>query len=209
MLYNNTFLSDYPKLMAKYLLLTIFLLSSCITIDRGGDTPTTASTPVITPMANAKPVYDAKLAYMLDSGDKIAVRVYEEEDLSGEFEVDGSGYISIPLIGSVKAKGVSARKLEDTITNKLANGYLIKPRVGVEVLSYRPFYILGEVNNEGSYPYVNGMNILNAVALAGGFSRRANKDDILLKRGNDEEIEVSPTYTVLPGDVITVEERFF
>lgn len=150
--------------------------------------------------------------YTLGSGDKLRVTVFGEADLSGEFEVDGSGEISMPLIGSVLAGNRSVRELEGRITELLADGYLKKPRVSVDVLNYRPFYILGEVQDPGSYPYVNGMTILNAVALGGGFTYRAKKERILIIRAGDEsrKPEVgTPDTVVLPGDVVRVEERFF
>ena len=150
--------------------------------------------------------------YTLGSGDEVRVSVYEEEDLSGEFEVNGEGQLSLPLIGSVHAGGKTLHQLEDDIEAKLRDGFLKEPRVSVEVLNYRPFYILGEVNEPGSYPYVNGMTVLNAVALGGGYTYRANKDKITIIRANDKGRKpqtVSPDTVVLPGDVVRVEERFF
>jgi polysaccharide export outer membrane protein len=118
----------------------------------------------------------------------------------------------MPLIGEILAGGMTARALETEIETRLENeGYLVEPQVSVEVLNYRPFYIIGEVNNPGSYQYVNGMNVVNAVALAGGFTYRADQDDIVLTRGgsNGEEIEAQLTTEVLPGDIIEITERFF
>ncbi|SMF21272.1 polysaccharide export outer membrane protein [Tistlia consotensis] len=150
--------------------------------------------------------------YRLDTGDKLRVTVFDEEDLSGEFEVNSTGVISLPLIGEVKAEGRTLSELEQAIVAKLLNGYLKNPRVSIEVLNYRPFYILGEVNNPGSYPYVSGMTVLNAVALAGGYTYRARKDRILIQRNGadkDSATVVGERAAVLPGDIITVDERFF
>lgn len=150
--------------------------------------------------------------YQLGSGDQIKVTVYGEEDLSGEFELDGSGTISMPLIGTV---GIGNRNLADAealITEQLADGYLINPRVSIEVLNYRPFYILGEVESPGSYPYVSGMTVLNAVALASGFTYRASENKIEVTRrvnGVEQEFRIAITDSVLPGDIIRVPERFF
>lgn len=152
------------------------------------------------------------VVYRLDSGDKLKVTVYEEKSLSGKFEVSGEGVVSLPLIGVVDAKGASIREMEERITSKLIDGYLKNPRVSIEVLNYRPFYILGEVQEPGSYPYVNGMTILNAVALGGGYTYRANKNKITLIRAGDpsrDGTKVGPETRVLPGDVVRVEERFF
>lgn len=150
--------------------------------------------------------------YTLGSGDEVRVNVFEEEDLSGKFEVNGEGLLSLPLIGSVTASGKSLRQLERDIEAKLLDGFLKQPRVSVEVLNYRPFYILGEVNEPGSYPYVNGMTVLNAVALGGGYTYRANKKKITIIRAKDKDRvpqTVPPETVVLPGDVVRVEERFF
>lgn len=148
--------------------------------------------------------------YRLGSGDRVKVIVFGEEDLSGEFELDGGGAFSMPLIGTVRALDQSPRQLEQTIASKLLDGYLRNPRVSIEVLNYRPFYIIGEVNNPGSYPYRVGMTILNAAALAGGFTFRADEDDIEVSRGGEGEPRVmAPETIVQPGDVIRVNERLF
>ncbi|NVJ98822.1 MAG: polysaccharide export protein [Alphaproteobacteria bacterium] len=150
--------------------------------------------------------------YQLGSGDQIRVTVYGEEDLSGEFEIDGSGLVSLPLIGAVNVGGVDIDRAETLIIEKLADGYLVNPRVSVEVMNYRPFYILGEVKKPGSYPFVNGMTILNAVALASGFTYRAQEKKVTITReinGVKTKIEVDDTTFVQPGDIIRVPERFF
>lgn len=148
--------------------------------------------------------------YRLGSGDRVKVIVFGEDDLSGEFELDGGGAMSMPLIGTIQALSQSPRQLEENIATKLRDGYLKNPRVSVEVLNYRPFYILGEVNEPGSYPYRAGMNILNAAALAGGFTYRADEDDIEVSRGGEGTPQVmAPETIVQPGDVIRVNERLF
>jgi polysaccharide export outer membrane protein len=148
--------------------------------------------------------------YRLGIGDMLRVTVYNELELSGEFEVGSTGNVNLPLIGEVPADGRTISELEDAAEEKFRDGYLKSPNVSIEVLNYRPFYILGEVNAPGSYPFVSGMSILNAVALAGGFTYRASEDSVLLKRpGSDGEISVSIDSLLLPGDVVTVEERFF
>lgn len=150
--------------------------------------------------------------YQLGAGDEIRVTVYGEEDLSGEFEIDGTGKISLPLIGTVVVGGKDLSDAEALIVEMLAGDYLINPRVSLEVLNYRPFYILGEVDKPGSYPYVNGMTVLNAVALASGFTYRANKKKIEITRkvdGKETKVTVDQTAQVLPGDIIRIAERFF
>ncbi|MEX0298185.1 MAG: polysaccharide biosynthesis/export family protein [Kordiimonas sp.] len=150
--------------------------------------------------------------YELGPGDQVKVTVYGEEDLSGEFEIDGQGKIAMPLIGAVTVGGRRMDDAEALIRDLLLDGYLVTPRVSVEVMNYRPFYILGEVDQPGSYPYVNDMTVLNAVALASGFTYRANKKKIEITRkidGVEQKITVDATAKVLPGDIIRIDERFF
>jgi protein involved in polysaccharide export with SLBB domain len=147
--------------------------------------------------------------YRLGSGDEVRVTVFGHENLSGEFQVDGLGNLSLPLVDSVEVGGLTAPRAEEAIAEVLARGYLIDPQVSVEVLGYRPFYTLGEVESPGSYPYVSGMTVLNAVALAGGFTYRTDEDGVCLSRGPDRTFEAGGTTRVLPGDVIQVGERWF
>lgn len=150
--------------------------------------------------------------YILDAGDKLKITVFNEPELSGEFEIDGSGILAFPLIGSIKAGGIDPRSLEKIIAEKLDGEYIINPRVNIEVLNFRPFFILGEVKTPGSYPYVNGLNVMNAVALAGGYTPRAYKKKVLITRGQGKdrkEFHASEEELVLPGDSIKVEERLF
>jgi polysaccharide export outer membrane protein len=150
--------------------------------------------------------------YTLGAGDKIRVTVFGEEDLSGEFEVNGQGGVSLPLIGNVNGLGFSISRLERKIEEMLLEGFLKQPRVSIEVLNYRPFYIMGEVKEPGSYPYVNGMTGLNAVALGGGFTYRAVKKKFTIIRATDKtrtSKKIPPEGIILPGDVVTIEERFF
>jgi protein involved in polysaccharide export with SLBB domain len=149
--------------------------------------------------------------YVLGVGDKMQLTVFGEDDLSGEFQVSSTGMVSLPLIGDVRAAGQTMSQVQDTITRKLAEGYMKSPHVSLQVSSYRPFFIVGEVMKPGSYTYVNGMSVINAVALAGGYTYRADKDDIKLKHGGPgaQDEKAGETTAVVPGDVITVPERFF
>lgn len=149
--------------------------------------------------------------YLLGSGDKLRVNVFGEEDLSGEVDVTGNGKVSLPLIGQVQAAGLTIGAFTEEVANKLREGYLTNPKVSVEVLNYRPFYIIGEVTTPGQYPYTNGMTVLNAVAVAGGFTYRANEDKVLITRGDQKEVEYALTQAVkvLPGDIVKIPERFF
>jgi polysaccharide export outer membrane protein len=145
--------------------------------------------------------------YKLGTGDKVRITVFGEDDLSGEFQVDSTGYLRLPMIGQVRAAGDTAHALEDQLTATYSQGYLLEPRVNVEVTTYRPFYIIGEVNKPGEYAYVNGMNVLNAVALAGGFTQKATEGHVYLRKANtNQEIRVAAdqTITVMPGDIVRV-----
>lgn len=149
--------------------------------------------------------------YRLGTGDKLRLIVFGEPDLSGEFDVTGAGKVSLPLIGQVQASGMTLDQFEKEVADHLADGYLTNPKVSAEVLNYRPFYIIGEVDKPGQYPYTNGMTILNAVAVGGGYTYRADTDVVYITRGNGTEVQypANQAVRVLPGDVVRVPERFF
>lgn len=150
--------------------------------------------------------------YVLGPGDKLRLTVYGETDLSGEFTIDGSGYARLPMIGQVRAAGYTARQLEQQVANTLAQGYLKTPRVSVEVSTYRPFYVIGAVNRPGQYPYVEHMNAMNAIALAGGFNPYAVESVVFIRRegsNQEEEVPVDRTTPIYPGDVIKVHNTIF
>lgn len=153
-----------------------------------------------------------EVAYKLGPGDRIKVTVFGHPDLSGDFELDGAGRLSFPLIQQVMALNMSVEELEAAIKDKLQPDFLKNPQVSVEVLNYRPFYIFGEVRAPGSYPYVNGMTVVNAIAMAGGYTYRAKENSVVIVRANDPaktEVPADHDTLVLPGDVIEVPERFF
>jgi polysaccharide export outer membrane protein len=150
--------------------------------------------------------------YTLGPGDQIRIIVFGSEDLSGEFEVGPQGDIAYPLIGQVQAAGKTLRAVEDDIASRLKPDYLKDPRVNVEVLNYRPFFVLGEVRKPGSYPYQSGMSVEKAIALAGGFTYRAVTDEVLVTRSSDpakQKMKACLNAAILPGDTIEIEERFF
>jgi protein involved in polysaccharide export with SLBB domain len=150
--------------------------------------------------------------YRLGPGDKIRVITFGEASLTGEFLVSGAGRVSFPLIGDVDATGKSAGEFQAAVENALKDGYIKEPKVSVEVLTYRPFYILGEVMKPGEYPYTNALNVNNAVATAGGFTYRADTKRVFIKRANEQTEESYPltaSILVAPGDTIRIKERFF
>lgn len=163
--------------------------------------------------ANTHSSSDASVReYRLGADDKVRITVFNEPNLSGEFNVSSSGILSVPLIGEVKASGRSLAEVIDEVRTRLADGYLRDPHVSMDILTYRPFYILGEVNKPGEYPYTNGLTVQNAVATAQGYTYRANRKRIFMKHaGEDTEgvISQGPNTPVRPGDTIRVAERFF
>jgi polysaccharide export outer membrane protein len=167
--------------------------------------PAMAQAPVPSPKA------ERDASYTLDSGDRVRLMVFGQKELSGDFVVTGNGTLSLPLIGEVAVKGLTLRQTEAAIINKLQPDFLKNPRVSAEVINYRPFYIIGEVKNPGTYPYVNGMRIVNAVAIAGGYTYRANEREMRITRakGDGKPERVRPDTLVLPGDVVEVTERYF
>jgi polysaccharide export outer membrane protein len=154
--------------------------------------------------------YDA--AYKLDAGDKLRVVVYGQEGLTNTYAIDAGGSITMPLIGSVPARGRTPAGLASAISGKLRGGYIRDPSVAVEIEAYRPFFILGEVAAPGQYPYVPNMSVESAVAIAGGFSPRARRDRVTLTHtdGSGPMRIVVPLGTALsPGDTVLVGERWF
>ena len=150
--------------------------------------------------------------YRLGPGDRLSVVVFGQDDLSGELAVDGSGRISMPLIGQIQAQNKTVNELQETVTSLFAEDYLIDPRISIEVTNYRPFYIYGQVNKPGSYPYVSGMTVRQAIALAGGYTRHASEEPVSITRSTPEElldIEANLKTVVLPGDTIEVFRRLF
>lgn len=150
--------------------------------------------------------------YMLGVGDRLRIIVFGEEALSGEFVIDSTGQVSLPLIGEVAAAGVTIRQFQLNVQAALAQGYLNDPRVSAEVMNFRPFYILGEVNRPGEYPYANNLTVLNAVATAGGFAPLANQTRVYVKHTGEEvetEMPLTAGLLVRPGDTIRVAKGAF
>ena len=151
-------------------------------------------------------------AYRVGPGDRLEMTVYGEEALSKQYQVDGQGNISVPLIGVIPVEGLTPIEIEDLIAERLRDGYLVDPSVSIEITEYRPFYIMGEVRRPGSYNYIDGMNVLNAVAVGGGFTYRAKTKEIeVVRSAGDDNITVmlKPEDQIMPGDIIRIKERFF
>lgn len=151
--------------------------------------------------------------YRLSPGDKIKVIVFNEPDLTGEFQVNDSGKVAFPLAGEVPAVGRSVEEFKSALTRTLSGRYVKNPRVAVEVVNYRPFNVIGEVRNAGQYPYRPGLTVQDAVAMAGGYTYRANTRTLYVRRADangESTVQVDgERVTVLPGDNIRVPERYF
>lgn len=162
--------------------------------------------------AGPKAVASTDGPYLLDTGDRLRVFVYGQLNLSRLYIVDHDGRITVPLIGAVKARGQTTSALESAIRSRLGAQFVKDPQVTVDVQQNRPFFILGEVRSAGQYPYVSGMTVETAVAIAGGYSERANERRMKLTRRIDgmvDVMEVPPDYVVQPGDTVYIYERFF
>jgi protein involved in polysaccharide export with SLBB domain len=192
-------------MMTRCALAALALLASLLTACNGplglaGDPPARAA------MAQAD-------TYILSPGDKLKVTVFNEPDLTGEFQVNFSGEIAFPLIGSVPAAGMPIAEFQNQLQRRLRNGYVRNARVSIEVASYRPFNVFGEVRNSGQYQFRPGLTVQDAIAMAGGFTYRANTRTVYVRRGNaNTEITVQldgPRVPILPGDDVRVAERYF
>ena len=150
-------------------------------------------------------------AYRLDIGDKVKLSVFDEKNISGEYEVNGRGQIAVPLIGEVPAKGRSLKELKRTLTSRLSNGYIKRPRISLDITNYRPVYVHGEVRSGGKFDYQNNLTFEDAIAMAGGYTYRAQKSYLILTRTGQRPVRLPlpATISVLPGDNIRVAERFF
>lgn len=200
---NRTTGSSRPwvsRLRGAFALLVAFAIAAC-----------SAGAPSISAsQANA----DAMASYQLAPGDKLKVTVFDEPNLTGEYQINVNGAITMPLLADIPAQGLTQDALAQSIRDRLAaGGYVLQPRVTVDIMGHRPFYILGEVNNPGEYPYAGKLTILQAIAKAGGFTARASKSAVILRRdawGGERMVKLSATpLLVAPGDTIIVRESFF
>ncbi len=171
-----------------------------------------ASGPSVDGANDVAPAGAGMNSYRLGSGDEIKVTVYGEPDLSGNFTVDGDGQITMSLIGQVEVGKMTLGEASEKLQSKLKDGWLRDPKVAIELVKGRPYYILGEVNKPGEYPFSSGLTVMNAIASAGDFTYRADKGRILIKSVDspvEREVELTPSTQVRPGDTIRIRERLF
>ncbi|HEY7299125.1 MAG TPA: polysaccharide biosynthesis/export family protein [Xanthobacteraceae bacterium] len=190
-------ISGCGRIVGAIMLLLLVAGCSALTADQGAEIGATPASPP-----------ELRLA----AGDKVRVIVFGEDKLSGEYQIDNSGGLSLPLAGTIPAAGLTKVELEESLTKKLKGAYLRDPKVTVDVTSFRPFYVLGEVSKPGEYPYRSGLNVLSAIAIAGGSTYRASTSKVLIQRSGTTEMTEYPqatTVLIMPGDVVRVPERFF
>jgi polysaccharide export outer membrane protein len=157
-------------------------------------------------------VADADGPYLLDTGDRLRIFVYGQPNLSRLYTVDHHGNVVIPLIGKVRARGKTVYRLAATIRDRLGSQFVRDPQVTVDINQNRPFFIMGEIRNAGQFPFVSGMTVQKAIAIAGGYSERAKRGHARITRrinGVVEVLDVPSDYVVKPGDLIEIDERFF
>jgi len=170
--------------------------------------------------SNARPVTEAERQALekaaagspqLQPGEKIRVTVYGEASLSGDYQIDPSGFVSLPLAGTIKAAGLSQQQLEQDLATKFRSGYLKDPKITVSITEFKPFYIVGEVDKPGAYPYTGGLTVLSAIAIAGGTTYRANLSSVLIQHPGEtsmREYDTSAPIPILPGDIIQIPRRY-
>jgi len=180
----------------------LFGLGALFALTLAGCTGTGAGLPPL-PQADA-----SESSYRFGPGDKLRVTVFGAEDLSGDFAVGDNGTISMPLIGEVKAVGLTTQELATEMRRKLSEGYIKDPKVAIQATLYRPFYIYGEVTKPGEYPYVAGMSVQNAIATGGGYSYRANESYVVVTR-QSRDYQANGSSHIMAGDIIRVPERYF
>lgn len=150
--------------------------------------------------------------YILGPGDKVRIKVYDDANVSGDYEVNSAGFVSVPLVGQVKAAGSTTHQLEQTLVSRMKGKIAQDPKVNIEVATYASFYVYGEVKKAGVYPFQPGLTLADAVATAGGLTYRADEGAVFLQRAGSPTAVAVPldgNVRVFPGDNIRVAERFF
>ncbi len=164
------------------------------------------------PMAQPSEASLPSSALTLSPGDTIRITVFNESSLTGTYQLDDDGFVSLPLAGTVKAAGMTRADFEKLLATKLRGDYLTNPKITVEIASFRPYFILGEVEKPGQYNYTSNLNVMSAMAVAGGPTYRASQNEVLIQRGGKGDFKkfpLNPTVMIYPGDLIRVPERFF
>lgn len=198
--------------MPRLFSLSIASLMSLAMLQAGCATTSVAEINAATAQAAAMAAAAPSGSYRLGLGDKLRIVVFGEKDLSGEFQVSGGGVVNVPLVGDVPAVGLTAMELQDQLVARYQAGYIKDPKISVEIYEFRPFFILGEIERPGRFAATEGLNVLSAIATAGGFTYRADTKRIFIRRAGEtveRAVAVSANIAIQPGDVIRVGERRF
>jgi len=196
----------------KALALAVALCAGPAMAQRVGDSPPPPPSPTLYPAAPTALSPEEARTYRLGAGDKLHIITFDEPQLTGDFNVGSNGSVSLPWIGEVPALGRTESEVRGDIEARLKDGYILNPQISLQVLAFRPFYILGEVNKPGEYPYVSGLTVMSAVATAQGFTYRANTHRVYIKRpGSNAEVKIplKASTEVHAGDTIRIPERYF
>lgn len=162
--------------------------------------------------AGPAPMRGSQGPYILGPGDRLRIKIYSDPDMTGEYEINSSGAVSLPLVGDIRALGLTTRQLEEAIVSRMKGKLANKPEVSVEIASYAPFYIYGEVKKAGEYPYRIGLTLADAIAIAEGLTYRANENQIYVRRAGrtiEQAVALDQPMRIFPGDNIRVSERLF
>jgi polysaccharide biosynthesis/export protein len=191
------------------LLLLVAALAGC---SAAGTGQTDSGKLALASYAGSSPHRGPDLPYILGPGDRVRLKVYDDQNLNGEYEVNSAGFVSIPLVGQVKASGTTTNQLEKTLTARMKGSIAQNPKINVEIAAYAPFYIYGEVKKAGVYPFQPGLTVADAIATAGGLTYRADESTIYLQHagaGSQEAVRLDIPMRIAPGDNIRVSERMF
>jgi protein involved in polysaccharide export with SLBB domain len=216
----STDASSILSLRRRSVFIAMFALAACesdptpIVQENANADGSLSLAPTNTPGGRGSPGASGRDAdYRLGANDRVRIIVFGQPTLTGEFTLDGNGVLAFPLIGNVNAQGMTTGQLQQTIASRLDPDYLRNPSVSAEVITRRPFYVIGEVQKPGNYPYVTDMTALQAVAMAGGYTYRARQNNLYLKRldanGRMVRIAATPETKIRPGDTVEIKERYF
>jgi polysaccharide biosynthesis/export protein len=194
--------------MTRFAVAHFLLVLSLLTVGCSDDSNPQA----VTKAQEQAIIESAKGSHRLQAGEKIRVTVSGEASLSGDYQIDPSGDLSLPVAGTVKAAGLTQAELEQELAKKFRSEYLRNPRVTVSIMEFRPFYILGEVEKPGAYPYASGLDVLSAIAIAGGTTYRGSRSTVLIQHPGESgwrEYPLTSSTPILPGDIIRIPQRYF
>lgn len=192
--------------------ISIVLLSSLLAACSAAGNSIISSEQATSSYASARNGAEREHPYVIAPGDRVRLKVYGDDNLSDEYEVNSAGRVSIPLVGSVKAAGLTTGELEKAIASRMKGNIARDPKINIEIANYAPFYIFGEVKKAGVYPYQPGLTVADAVATAGGLTYRADESAIYLQHPGakaSELVKLDVPMRVRPGDNIRVSERMF